>query len=60
MRDQDETRDPAEPPRGPTVTTPAMTHAVDVAREVLRERGYSDEEIDALLNRKRGVDFPDF
>lgn len=46
--------------RTPSLTTPAMAHAVDVAREVLRERGYSDEEIDALLNHKPGRDFPEF
>ncbi|HYD73353.1 MAG TPA: hypothetical protein VEF55_09450 [Candidatus Binatia bacterium] len=60
MRDEDEMLDPAEPIRAPSLTTPAMARAVDVAREVLRERGYSDEEIEALLNRKQGFDFPEF
>jgi hypothetical protein len=54
--------DPIEPgaAQAPTLTTPAMARAVDAAREVLRERGYSDDEIDALLNRKPGRDFPEF
>jgi hypothetical protein len=59
VRDQGE-MDPAEPMRPPSLTTPAMARAVDVAREVLRERGYTDEEIDVLLNRKTGRDFPEF
>ena len=60
VRDQDEMFDPAEPMQVPTLTTPAMARAVDVAREVLRDRGYTDEQIDALLNRKPGGDFPEF
>jgi hypothetical protein len=57
VRDQDEM---PEPIQVPSLTTPAMARAVEVAREVLRERGYTDEEIDALLNRKPGRDFPEF
>ena len=60
VRDRDDMFDPFEPAQVPTLTTPAMARAVEVAREVLRERGYSDEEIDALLNRKPGRDFPQF
>jgi hypothetical protein len=60
VRDQDEMLEPTEPVRAPSLTTPAMARAVEVAREVLRERGYTDEEIDALLNRKPGRDFPEF
>ena len=60
VRDQDKMPDSTEPMRTPSLTTPAMTRAVDVAREVLRESGHSDEEIDALLNRKRCRDFPEF
>ena len=60
VRDQDKMPDSTEPMRTPSLTTPAMARAVDVAREVLRERGYTDEEIDALLNHRPGRDFPDF
>jgi hypothetical protein len=60
VRDQDEMLDPPEPFRAPSLTTPAMARAVDVAREVLRERGYTDDEIEALLTRKPGRDFPEF
>ena len=60
VRDQGNMFDPAEPMQVPTLTTPAMARAVDVARDVLRERGYTDEQIDALLNRKPGGDFPEF
>jgi hypothetical protein len=38
----------------------AARRAVEVAREVLRERGYTDEEINALLNRRPGRDFAEF
>lgn len=60
MRYEDEMLDPPEPLRAPSLTTPAMAHAVDVAREVLRERSYTDDEIEAFLNRKPSRGFPEF
>jgi len=39
-----------------TFTSEAMEHAVELARQELRERGYTDEQIDLLLNRRRAPD----
>ncbi len=42
----------ASPP--PALLTPAMERAVELARELLRERGLSDEEIEDELERPPG------
>jgi hypothetical protein len=38
----------------PTLKTPAMQRAEELARELLRQRGYSEEQIDEELNRPPG------
>ncbi len=37
----------------PPLSTDKMNRAVELARRTLRERGYSEQQIDALLERKR-------
>jgi hypothetical protein len=47
-------------PHVPCLTTPAMDRAVELARELLRQRGLSEEEIDAELNKPPGTGFASF
>jgi len=42
----------ADGPKRPEATQP-MTRVVDLARRVLRERGLTDEQIEALLKRPK-------
>jgi hypothetical protein len=44
----------------PTLTTPAMTRAVELARELLRPQGWTEEDIDEELNKPPGSGFPGF
>jgi len=38
----------------PHLATPAMNRAVELARELLRQRGFSEEEIDQELHKPPG------
>lgn len=48
-----------EPSAPPVLLTPAMARAIELARELLRERGLSDEEIEQELQRQARA-WPDF
>jgi hypothetical protein len=37
-----------------------MDRAVELARELLRQQGWSDDEIESELNRPLGSGFPSF
>lgn len=61
MDDQDDMQKRGAEPslmRVPSFTTPAMDRAVELARELLRQRGYSEEQIDEELNRPPGSGLP--
>ena len=63
MREDDEMQEPSTEPirvRAPSLTTPAMDRAVELARELLRQQGWSDDEIESELNRPPGSGFPSF
>jgi len=44
----------------PTLTTPAMDRAVELARELLRQQGWTEEQIDAELSKPAGSGLPGF
>jgi hypothetical protein len=44
----------------PHLTTPAMERAVELARELLKQHGWTDEEIDQELSKPPGSGFASF
>jgi hypothetical protein len=41
----------------PQTTREALNRVVELAREALRERGFSEDEIDALLSRRTAPEY---
>ena len=62
MREEDEMLDRIEPGamQAPTLMTPAMARAVELARELLRAKGFTEDQIDDELSRPPGSGFPSF
>jgi hypothetical protein len=52
----------AEPvaPRARPLRTPAIERAIELAGELLRQRGLTDEQIDNELDKPPGSGFPEF
>lgn len=62
MRDEEMLDPPVEAAllKVPSLTTPAMERAVELARDLLRERGWTEPEIDEELNKPPGSGLASF